>query len=426
MKKTITWLLLTAMLLMLVPLSTFAEIPKDYSENLVAYWNFEKSKPLNDKGLASTFANTLTEGSCVISVTKPDYDKVDENASVTYADGKVTVPANLGHSLRARVSTSGDDLGSLQSMTLGFRVSVDATSAGGAMVWRTNAFALMIGTYDKTGNSYTLQYRNEGSAVNAGDPFNGKSFSCGKDYFLFITVTANSDLTTTVTGYWSEDGETFVKGSVLTLALSTAVTPGYLFRTGANGSKLIFGKTQDTYVLKGASFTFDDIWIFNTAVSENSLSTIALHKLNPTDTAPVNAPAYRGCQLSAVAGGKFSTRFIGTVDTLDYAQVGFAIQITDYKTSSYAAQTYSAATVYESIVGRADDGVGGAVRYTAEDLGGSYIFALTVQNIPSDASVSFLVTAYHKTGADGEIIRSTSYEVVVENGRLISQNEATD
>ncbi len=424
MKRFVPLCLFAALLLSVAcPLCVSAETPEDFAEHLVAYWDFEAYRPLNDKGDANTFDNTLTAGSCVLSAGNENYNKVDENAEITIADGRATVPAALGHALTSRVSSSGDDIGNLQSMTLGLKVNVDASSAGGAMVWRTNAFALMVQTYDKDTDSYTLQYRSEANAATgyAGDPFGGKAFSCGKDYYLFLTAEAKNDRTVTVTGYWSEDGASFTKGDELTLSVSAAVTAGYLWRAGANASKIILGKAQNTYVLKGASFTFDDVWIYDTAVSEESLPVIAQARVRRPGGNVDGGPAYAGCQLSSVREDRFDVRFVGTVNSLDYAEVGFEIQVTDCAGASGEARLYTTTTVYETLLGT-ENGPGGSVTYTAQDLGGSHLFALAVRGVPADTAVTFRITPWFRAEADAEAQSGESWLVVVRGGSLVSQS----
>ena len=75
MKKIIATVLFAAMLIgAIVPMTVSAETPNDYSENLVAYWDFESARPLNDKGTGSTEANSLTA-----------------NGAATYANGIATI-----------------------------------------------------------------------------------------------------------------------------------------------------------------------------------------------------------------------------------------------------------------------------------------------------------------------------------------------
>ena len=439
MKKSIIFLVLTAMLLTtIVPMTAFAETPEDYAGDLVAYWDFEGigNNRLVDKGDASTHNNNvLTTNSCIlkdltVGTTTYQAGYLDPNAEITIANGKATVPVNIGHTLQSKVYNTGDDIGGLENMTLGMKVSANATSAGGLFVWRTNGFGLAIDTFDKTNQNYTLAYWSAGSNKTdfKGDPFNGKKFDNNKEYYLFLTVSANNDQTANVTGYWSEDGKTFNAGKTLTLSLATNAPSGKLWVAGVDATPIFWGKGANIGVQKGAAFTYDAMWIFNTVVNANSLPTIVQDKVNyATDNTAKAAPTYRGLQLSPVANNKFSARLVATVDSLNYAEVGFEVKVTDYKGSNSGdtPQVYTATEVYKAIMGRTDDKVGGTVVYNAIDLGGEYIYALAIQNIPTDAAVTFEVTTYYKTAIDGDRIPSGSYTITVDNGRLVSQAVVT-
>ena len=431
MKKTIIFLLLTAMLLIsLIPLTAVAEEPKDYADHLVSYWDFEGvgNNRLVDKGDASTHNNNVLLDSCItkdltVGTTTLETGYTDPAAEIVIADGKATVPVNVGHALKSKVFNTGDDIGGLAQMTLGIKVGANATSAGGMIVYRTNGFGLTIGAFDKTNQTYTLQYWSAGSnrAGFTGDPFNGKQFNNNQEYYLFITVSANDDRTANVKGYWSEDGKTFTAGASLTLSLATNTPVGKLWVSGVDATPIYWGKGQNVGVKKGAAFTYDDMWIFNTAVSAESLPTIAQNKIHyATDNATVAAPTYRGLQLSPVVNGKFSTRLIATVDSLDYAEVGFEVKVKSYNGQFSAVATpYVTNEVFTSLMG-GEDGVGDGVVYTAEDLGGEYIYAVTIGNIPTDAAVTFEISVYYKT-LDGETHNGDTYKITVDGGRFVSQ-----
>lgn len=437
MKKTIMFFLLTALLLTsLIPMTAVAEEPKDYAENLVAYWNFEGvgNNRLVDKGDASTHNNNVLLDSCItkaltVSGSTLAVGYTDPDAEITIANGKATVPVNIGHALKSKVFNTGDDIGGLEKMTLGMKVSANATSAGGMLVYRTNGFGLAIGSFDKTNQTYTLQYWSAGSNKDGftGDPFNGKQFDNNKEYYLFLTVSANNDRTAHVTGYWSEDGKNFTVGTTLTLSLATNAPVGKLWVSGVDATPIYWGKGQNVGVKKGAAFTYDDMWIFNTTVAAASLSTIVQNKLHyATDNETVAAPAYRGLQISPVTDNSFSVRLVATVDSLSYAEVGYEVKVTNYKgAAGTTPKVYSTTEVYESITGKSENGVGGAVTYYASDLGGAYLYALAINGIPADGAVTFEVSTYYKATAAGDRVLGDAYTVTVENGRVVAQTVVT-
>lgn len=424
MKKSIIFLILTAMLLTtIVPMTAFAETPEDYAGNLVAYWDFEGStdaEKLKDKGTGESVKNNLTVGNCVVTNTVTGYgENIDP---VTYENGKVTIPDSDGTALIANIANN-DGFSALNSVTLGMKVNVATAATNVYLAWRTNSFGLKV---LKSGDGYNLIYHSSAvtnSADYYGDPFGGKVFTAGKDYYIFVTVVANST-NVSITGYYSEDGKTFTAGQTITKLTKWS---GYAWRN-ADGTDITFGKAMNVYAKKGSALTYDAIWVFNTAVNANSLPTIVQDKVNyATDNTAKAAPTYRGLQLSPVTDNKFSTRLVATVDSLNYAEVGFEVKVTNYKGSNSGdiPQVYTATEVYKAIMGRNDDGVGGTVVYNASDLGGEYIYALAIQNIPTDAAVTFEVTTYYKTAIDGDRIPGESYTITVDNGRLVSQAVVT-
>lgn len=109
-----------------------------------------------------------------------------------------------------------------------------------------------------------------------------------------------------------------------------------------------------------------------------------------TATAPLPAPDYAlnfyGTQVTTPNEGKYSVRFVGTLNSLDYSAVGLLIRTENAEYGGCCEK------VYTSILGNFE-------RYTAEQLGGNYIFTWTIQNIPENAgSVTFTVTPFLATG----------------------------
>ena len=99
-----------------------------------------------------------------------------------------------------------------------------------------------------------------------------------------------------------------------------------------------------------------------------------------------------GAQTSAVTDGKFATRFVGAIDTRDFATVGFKVKATYTENGATVSKTFNKkdCTLYTEITANTTRGV---EAYTAEELGGKYVFALTVYDIPADVTdLKFEVT----------------------------------
>lgn len=101
-----------------------------------------------------------------------------------------------------------------------------------------------------------------------------------------------------------------------------------------------------------------------------------------------------GYQLSAVHQGTFRLRLVAVVDSLQYSAVGFQIHASgDGMEEKMHEQECT--TVYETLLGYTENGV--RMDYSAEDLGGAYIFALNINHIPTDiGTITFEVRTYHR------------------------------
>ena len=121
------------------------------------------------------------------------------------------------------------------------------------------------------------------------------------------------------------------------------------------------------------------------------------------------APVYEGVQEGTV-DDVFSVRFVGTVDSLNYSEVGFKVTELEYDRS----WTKGTNVVYSKLIGNTDTGV---VEYTEENLNGQYIYALTIQGVPTTGTVTFNVTTYGIV--DGVEVEGTTYAVTYTDGAYV-------
>lgn len=129
-----------------------------------------------------------------------------------------------------------------------------------------------------------------------------------------------------------------------------------------------------------------------------------------------------GVQASAVNNGRYSVRFIGTIDSANYSKVGFEIKArTAEGTKSFYVED---CLVYTSITENTDKGI---KSYSANDLGGKYLIAIGIHNIPAvigDADVSddieFEITAFCcKAGSDTPIRSKTVICTATNDGSFV-------
>ena len=123
-------------------------------------------------------------------------------------------------------------------------------------------------------------------------------------------------------------------------------------------------------------------------------------------------PVFAGAQIGKNAeNNTASVRLVATIgDSLRYSSVGFVLHRVG---SEKDPVKKSFTTVYGSIL--ADNG---AETIAAADLGGTYIFALTITGVPTNETVTYEVSAI-ATGEDGTTEYTTDvYCVTVENGEI--------
>ena len=102
--------------------------------------------------------------------------------------------------------------------------------------------------------------------------------------------------------------------------------------------------------------------------------------------------------------GSYSLRFLATVNSLDFAEVGFEI------TAAYGSDskpfTKSCKYVYQSV-----NAANGSV--TAESKGGDYLIALAITGIPEDVGeVTYTVKPFAKTSTEATPIYGDAVTVV--------------
>ncbi|MBQ9145557.1 MAG: hypothetical protein IJX70_03740, partial [Clostridia bacterium] len=109
------------------------------------------------------------------------------------------------------------------------------------------------------------------------------------------------------------------------------------------------------------------------------------------------ATVLHGYQAKEAVDNKFDFRLVATVDVptdITVDKVGFVITATYGDTR--LTKNYSTNTVYEAVTGNTDTGL---VDYTAEELGGDYIFALAITGAPANAGdITLKVTTYYVSG----------------------------
>lgn len=203
-----------------------------------------------------------------------------------------------------------------------------------------------------------------------------------------------------------------------------------------------YGTATPSEVLEGSTGNYhnqDFILGNSTNVTSSTAKTVAelLEMLNANETitnaygvfkyktdaknALVQAtPAIKGIQFGKVSGegenATYSARLVATIqDTLYYENIGFEVTV-----SGKTAKIHYSANVYGTIYGN-DNGL---ITYTAQELGGKYVYGLVINGIPADDAVTLTIRTYAKDKAvDGEGAAieyfGAAQTITIQNGALV-------
>lgn len=397
MKKRFTAPVLTviiAVLLSAIPLNCFALFNPvyDINENLVAHWDFEgtSEEALLDKAPSGAKKDNLTV----------------KGEKVTVSDGIAYIPNDAGNHLTASYS---EDLTHLTGMTVYLKVKCSGTNT---------AYADML--------VYTSNYRiykRASSESSEGAIIETKSISTGsfgitsrselrpaENQWFYIAVTMQVDKaskTGNCTIYSSTDGiNYFATSTNKTNLTDTNLTN---METAINNTNAILSLGKDTSGNdRLVSYWFDDVRVYDKVLSEDEIKSVS------GETPLNNIPVFAGTQETLVgADGTQSIRFIGTIDSLEYSRVGFRISVTYSPSSEEVTKSVdrSCSNVYYSLT--ASDTDGNISQITATELGGTYIFALSVTQVPCNVGTMTFNVVPYAVSTDGITVYEGSAATVI-------------
>lgn len=135
--------------------------------------------------------------------------------------------------------------------------------------------------------------------------------------------------------------------------------------------------------------------------------------LAKADEAETPVTKLAGYQVSDAADNKFDLRLVATLKLADdnktvtdgkvsnYTAVGFRV-VANYGTTT-KSKDYTTDMVYSAISGYTK-GETTVTEYTAESLGGDYLFVLPCRNVPANAGVITMEVTTYYTAADGTVV----------------------
>ena len=179
------------------------------------------------------------------------------------------------------------------------------------------------------------------------------------------------------------------------------VTPAEITRLAAAEKLTAAGMTDWTVTTTGLPLPRSIVTTFGETI------------LAKADAAETPVTKLAGYQVSDAADNKFDLRLVATLKLADdnktvtdgkvsnYAAVGFRV-VANYGTTT-KSKDYTTDMVYSAISGYTK-GETTVAEYTAESLGGDYLFVLPCRNVPADAGVITMEVTTYYTAADGTVV----------------------
>ena len=381
---------------------------KTMTDALIAHWDFEGDNPLADKAGNSNGTMKLSTAGAGV-----------ENG-VAYVSTAVNT-----YSISAAVS--GDEFTNLSDeMTVYVRLAVDVndsitntgfcsflmmntTNSSGATVSNGLLRGFLKG-FDTTAETASLEFRaNPGTSsknyVSVSSDASPLKLDGQTWVDVAITMKVDSTADSTACNFYIsyDDGKTFLKSS----------------RTTTDGTANALNTLKEIKlgnVTHNLTFYYDDIKIFNKVLTEEQI------KLQ------VPGVMLHGVQTSEVdtEQSKFNVRFVGSIDSLNYHEVGF--EITANGGNAEKAWDKAATCVYDTLLGKkTDEEATLYTEYTAANIRGmnGKLYALSIEGVPATGTVTFVITPYSIATEGDDRTYGTAYTVVFVDGVFSSASVYT-
>lgn len=311
------------------------------------------------------------------------YDSIAVIGTASIADGIATVPADVGAYLSIK-ATDSSDIYDLKNKTLIFRAKMTPVQTPGAVTAFVDAPALSITQANATTN-YQMTVTPRIDNTNKAHMVTG-AFASTEDCTYAISMAEDTDAKTITFSFYQSK-----KTAEFTLLDTWSETYTDASATLQKTGNWIFGKRSNKLdKVSSSAFEFDDIRVYSKPLTAADLTAVATGEADrayAAAQADVQLVAYQ----TAGRADSYDIRFIGTVGSTEHSAVGFEIlAVYDNGSRRFCRES---STVYTSLLGVSENGI--TEKVTVEDMGGTYLVALTVTGIPrSVGSVSFRVRPY--------------------------------
>ncbi|MBQ8140730.1 MAG: hypothetical protein IJ038_03435 [Clostridia bacterium] len=367
--------------------STMADIFDAYGDNLVTHWDFNSDNvTVSESDNKITVADVAEKGKSSDALTS-DANNDLSKLSYSAADGCVTATtdSNKWGSLVASATYTDEneevqngDLYSLRNKTLVFKYKkvLTSTSGSNSNVFVKKGAALLAANHSNNVADFRI-YSTGSSSIRTK---NTAKNVIPNDTVLYIMVSFGYDeVSHMVYAYVytadesGENIERIYKSSVYTETTSLESTEDFVIGHTAKNRRY--------------DISYYDVRIYD--------SQIVLEDKAEAHYYGAQTAGYTG-EADGVETDLFDVRFIATMDDINAQEIGFNVAVkygADEKGDFSGSCKYLMSTINASSVG------GGLVSNTSDDLGGVYIFALTISEIPQSlikdgGSVTFTVTPY--------------------------------
>lgn len=340
----------------------------------------------------------------------------------TFAGGLIGyIPPNVNVTIRNTVMngmvTNALDmrtLGGFIGATLG-NVIVEDCLFTGTVKNGGNTISGFVGLAEQTGSKLTINHCMEAGSVipaswaadfNAHGSFLGLA---GRSQNPEVIISNNiyTDCDYIVSGTYTKGQSIYgAKNSKVKVTEENLATNTYVPDAGVFGIGMLDKLTA-------AGMTNWTVTTIGTPLPRSIVTTFGETILAKADEAETPVTKLAGYQVSDAADNKFDLRLVATLKLADdnktvtdgkvsnYTAVGFRV-VANYGTTT-KAKDYTTNMVYSAISGYTK-GETAVTEYTAESLGGDYLFVLPCRNVPANAGVITMEVTTYYTAADGTVV----------------------
>ncbi len=344
----------------------------DIKSNLVAAYDFEgntQTYQLSDKATAGSINDALSVGGAM---------------NVTVANGVATISnANLTNDSAdtevSKLTFKGSaDLQNMSEYTLYMKVKHSGTA---------NAWSSYINAPGMVRWLFTSGNTNSLIRINCKDKYQ-TSFTVTPSEWIYVAMSVKTDGEKIyLDRYYSADGKTY----------GDAAHSQWDIDSSTFGGKFNIGSSNvvDIGWSKGMDMSFDDIMIFNKALSAGEVAELSTVKVSQ------DRLGFVGYQTGNETSTSYDIRFVSVIDSLNYDSVGYDVVVTKNGVEQ-GKVTYYCEKVYGKILEL-------GFEKTSAQLGGKYIFAFGITGFDvMDGDVVFTVTPFYY---DGEKKPLTTVEI---------------